>query len=76
MRFIFLAPYRCRKCGDRFIKFHLSMHSIKKGNDRSLAEYIGLRGRDHVVKNWLVAMFATASLLVVSIYFILRIIHH
>jgi hypothetical protein len=73
LRLVFKAPYRCRDCGKRFYAFHRH-HSIKKGKNQSLAEFIGLRGRDHKVRHVLVTLMVTLMLLGVAIVVVLRII--
>jgi hypothetical protein len=72
-RLIGRAPYRCRDCGVRYIASNRHFRRRESNrNERSLAEYIGLRGREHKVRRWAIAFIVTAFLLVVSIAFLLN----
>lgn len=70
LRIILHAPYRCRECGDRFYGFR--SRSERGGHDRSLAEYLGLRGREYSVRQWLITAAMTLIFLFISIIVLLR----
>jgi hypothetical protein len=61
------APYRCPKCEARFYKFNFRMHSLKKPHDTSLAEFIGLRGSETLVRNWIIVSLTTLIILVLLV---------
>jgi len=69
------APYRCHSCGIRYIaqSRHGTRHP-KQIRDESLASYLGLRGSEHRLRRWVVAMAITVLFLVISIVFIVRIL--
>jgi len=73
-RFFLLAPYRCHECGARYSAFDRSHVLKRRGRDQSLAEFIGMRGREHKLRHWILTVFATLLLLVAAIFFVLRII--
>jgi hypothetical protein len=74
LRFVFMAPYRCRDCGTRYIAFKRQHKIAKEKRNQSLAEYIGLRGREYKLRQWTIAFVVTIILLVIAITFLLRMI--
>jgi hypothetical protein len=73
LRLFLMAPYRCRDCGMRYIDY--SAHFKKaKGRDESLAEYIGLRGREYKLRQWTIGVVVTVLLILAATAFLLRIL--
>ena len=72
-RFIMMAPYRCHDCGARFRAFGWS-HVYRKRSKESLAEYLGMRGREHKIRHWILTIVATLLMLIVAVFFVLRFI--
>jgi hypothetical protein len=74
LRLILMAPFRCRDCGSRYVAFDPHHRKIGKDHSQSWADFIGLRGRDYTVRQWITAFFVTVILLGVSIAFLLRVL--
>jgi DNA-directed RNA polymerase subunit RPC12/RpoP len=73
LRFVHMAPYRCHDCGARYMsREHHHAGASHRGRDQSLAEYVGLRGREYKVRQWLITIAMTLIFLAVSIIFLLR----
>jgi len=72
LRIVHRAPYRCHDCQARF--YAPKSKTVRGGHERSLAEYLGLRGRDYSVRNWMVTAVIAVILLVVCIVCLLRVI--
>jgi hypothetical protein len=72
LRLTFRAPYRCHDCGARYAVFGSGHKQHRDGRKHGLAEYIGLRGREHKLRQWAITVVVTAIILVLSIMFVLR----
>ncbi|MBN1571363.1 MAG: hypothetical protein JXA73_26240 [Acidobacteria bacterium] len=73
LRLIHMAPYRCHDCGARYyshVRYYSS--SSRHSREQSLAEFVGLRGREYKVRQWLITIAMTLIFLAVSIIFLLR----
>jgi transposase-like protein len=71
MRLVQMAPFRCHDCGARFVA-HARSKASQRGQEQSLAEYVGLRGREYKVRQWLITIVMTLLFLAASILFLLR----
>ncbi len=71
LRLVLMAPYRCHDCGTRYNAFARS-HSLRRSREQSLAEFIGLRGREHKVRHWIWTTCATLLLMTLAVFFVLR----
>jgi hypothetical protein len=74
LRLILMAPFRCHDCGSRYAIFDTHHLKMNKDHRQSWAEYIGLRGRDYKLRQWILAFFVTAILLCISIIFLIRVL--
>ena len=74
LRLVMIAPYRCRDCGARYRALARSNPLKLRGREQSLAEFIGMRGREHKVRHWILTVFAALALLIVAVFFVFRVI--
>jgi DNA-directed RNA polymerase subunit RPC12/RpoP len=74
LRMMAMAPYRCHDCGVRFVARRSRSGTSRGGREQSLAEYLGLRGREYKVRQCLVTLALTLIFLAASIIFLIRII--
>jgi hypothetical protein len=74
LRLLLVAPYRCRDCGARFNVFHHHHKNLLWNHEASFAEFIGLRGREYRIRQWMVNVLLALILLIVSIVILFRLI--
>jgi hypothetical protein len=74
LRIIWMAPFRCRDCGSRYVAFNKRQGKIRKDHNQSWADFLGLRGREYKLRQWAIAFIITLFLLGISIIFLLRIL--
>jgi hypothetical protein len=72
LRLVMKAPYRCHDCGMRYIASSSLHTKSKSGHEQSFAEFLGLRGRENRIRQWIIMVFLTIIFLAVSIIFLLR----
>ena len=72
LRLVMKAPYRCQECGARYITYDRHHRILRRSHYQSMAEFIGLRGREQRVRQWIVTALMTLIFLAISIVFLLR----
>ena len=72
LRLAMKAPYRCHDCGARYIAPSSYHRKSRVSHEQSLAEFLGLRGREHRVRQLIITVLMTIIFLAVSIIFLLR----
>jgi DNA-directed RNA polymerase subunit RPC12/RpoP len=71
LRLVMKAPYRCHDCGARYVSHNRKGSKTSRGHE-SLAEFVGLRGREHRVRQWIITVLMTIVFLAISIIFLIR----
>jgi hypothetical protein len=74
LRLVLLAPYRCQDCGTRYVVFSRHHRVAREGRNQSLAEYLGMRGREYRLRQWTIVFLVTIVLLLIAITLLLRMI--
>jgi hypothetical protein len=72
LRLILKAPYRCHDCGARYVTRNLNRYKSKGGHEQSMAEFLGLPGREHRLRQWIIMVLLTVIFLTISIIFLIR----
>lgn len=69
-----MAPYRCQDCGTRYTALNRRLKNKEHRKHRSLAEFVGMHGREFKLRRWAITVVTTILLLALSIMLLLRMI--